>query len=426
MGPPSYRSAVSAGRSAAYPPPVTPNVRRVVPVPDVAAAPVVVRAGRTTVVTAEPVEVVEVRGEAAFDTLDGLTPGWWAGFLAYDLGRSVERVAPRLPDDLGLPDLLLARFDARLVLGDGEPRFMGPRRARARLEELVDRAPRPSDVAPLGLGTSSLDRDAFEAGVRAIVALIESGECYQVNLTRRLAWDEPVDGLALFAALRVNSPAPHAALLTLPRRDDPPVTVVSASPERFLSWQGREVETRPIKGTASDSAVLRTSAKDRAENVMIVDLARNDLGRVCEYGSVQVSGLCEVEQHPGLCHLVSTVRGVRRAGTGVGDLVRGDVPARVGHGRTQATGAPGDRGPRAGAARRLLRRGRVARHRARRGRTSPSRSAVTPAPTVGRTSASAAASWLTPTPAPSGRRPSSRPRASSPRRARRQGGERTK
>jgi len=313
---------------------VVPNVGPVLPVPEAAAAPVVVRAGRTTVLAAEPVEVVEVRGASSFDALDGLTPGWWAGFLGYDLGRSVERVTPRLPDDLGFPDVLVARFDARLVLGDGPPRFEGSAPACARLGELIERAEPPAPVAPLGLGVSSLDRDEFEAGVRAIVALIEAGECYQVNLTRRLSWEGAGGGGALFAALSTNSPAPHAALLTLPRHESPPITVVSASPERFLSWRGREVETRPIKGTAVDADTLRASTKDHAENVMIVDLARNDLGRICEYGSVEVSGLCEVERHPGLFHLVSTVRGRLRPGAGLGALARATFPP------ASVTGAP--------------------------------------------------------------------------------------
>jgi para-aminobenzoate synthetase component 1 len=164
------------------------------------------------------------------------------------------------------------------------------------------------------------------------VELIEGGECYQVNLTRRLSWDRPADPLALFHTVRARNPAPHGALLVLPR--DEPIAVVSASPERFLAWQGRSIETRPIKGTARDSARLRASAKDRAENVMIVDLARNDLGRVCEYGSVHVPGLCEVEEHPGLVHLVSTVRGTLRDGVGPAAIVRATFPP------ASVTGAP--------------------------------------------------------------------------------------
>ena len=110
--------------------------------------------------------------------------------------------------------------------------------------------------------------------------------------------------------------------------------MISASPERFLRVDGRDVETRPIKGTAVSPARLLASAKDRAENVMIVDLARNDLGRVCEPGSVQVPSLCELETHPGLVHLVSTVRGALRPEVGLGGLLRATFPP------ASVTGAP--------------------------------------------------------------------------------------
>ena len=147
-----------------------------------------------------------------------------------------------------------------------------------------------------------------------------------------------------------------------------PLAVVSASPELFLRRRGVDVETRPIKGTAASAARLRRSAKDHAENVMIVDLARNDLGRVCTPGTISVPALCAVEAHPGLHHLVSTVRGRLRDDVGLGALVARHVPARVGHRRAEAARAPGHRGPRARAAWRLLRRDRLDRHRARRRR----------------------------------------------------------
>jgi para-aminobenzoate synthetase component 1 len=141
--------------------------------------------------------------------------------------------------------------------------------------------------------------------------------------------------VALLAALEERNPSPHGALLRFDGESGrPPVAVVSASPERFLSWRGPDVETRPIKGTGTDPETLAKSTKDRAENVMIVDLARNDLGRVCEPGSIVVPALCALESHPGLQHLVSTVRGRRRAGEGIGALVRATFPP------ASVTGAP--------------------------------------------------------------------------------------
>jgi para-aminobenzoate synthetase component 1 len=320
-------------------------------------APVVVRSGRTTIIAAEPVEVVAAWGDDALDALDRLTPGWWAGVLSYDLGRSIERVVPRHGEvERGVPDVLLARYDARLVVAGGQARFEGRRAATRRLERVLARAPAPTAPVPLGAATSSLDRDEYEAGVASIIELIEVGECYQVNLTRRLTWDHAADGLALHHALAKRNPAPHAGLFALPRPDAGPLVVVSASPERFLSWRGRDVETCPIKGTARRAEPLMASTKDRAENVMIVDLARNDLGRVCEFGSVHVPALCAVEHHPGLHHLVSTVRGRLRADVGVRELC---------HRCPEAPRAPSHRRPGARAPRRLLRRGGLARHRAR-------------------------------------------------------------
>jgi len=313
--------------------PVPARVTAELPVPEASAHPVVVRRGEATVVAGAPAEVVTAHGAEALDELDGLTPGWWAGYLAYDLGRAVERVRPRLPADPCLPDVVLARYDARLVLDHDGARLEGTPRARAALERLLDRAPTRRSPGPVGPPTTSLDRDAFEARVRSVIALVEAGDCYQVNLTRRLTWDVAVDPLALHRVLGGVNPAPHAALLVLPGPRGS-ISVVSASPERFLGWRGGECETRPIKGTAVDGVSLRSSPKDRAENVMIVDLARNDLGRVCEYGSIDVPELLGVESHPGLVHLVSTVRGRRRVGVGVGALVRATFPP------ASVTGAP--------------------------------------------------------------------------------------
>ncbi len=299
---------------------------------------VAVRAGDRTIVGVLPDEVVVASGAAAFDRLDALTPGWWAGFAAYDLGRAVEHVEPRRsPDPDNPPDLLLARFETRAVIDRaGAVEIVGNGPGRSVLQAAIT-APRParriptssSHVCSSRVWTSSLDRAEFAAGVERILEHIRAGDCYQVNLTRRLTLDHPLDPVALFAELEVRNPAPQAAFLRFPGR-----AVVSASPECFLRWRGRAVETRPIKGTGTDPGALRASAKDRAENVMIVDLARNDLGRVCDPGSIHVPSLCAVEEHPGLHHLVSTVRGRRRDGTGLAELLRATFPP------ASVTGAP--------------------------------------------------------------------------------------
>jgi para-aminobenzoate synthetase component 1 len=187
------------------------------------------------------------------------------------------------------------------------------------------RGPDPSEWV------SSLDRGGFCARVDAIRDAIAAGDVYQVNLTRRLSAPLPpgADIAALGAALGQGNPAPYAAVVRVPTAG---CHVASASPERFLRRDGDRVASSPIKGTAADPSGFLP--KDRAENVMIVDLVRNDLGRVCEWGSVEVPALCAVEQHPGLVHLVSTVTGRLRPGVTWGDIVAATFPPG------SVTGAP--------------------------------------------------------------------------------------
>lgn len=296
----------------------------------------VVRDGARTIVAVGATEVVrvpETDGAAAFDALDRLGSGWWAGFVSYDLGRRVERVRARTLPDASIPLVCFIRFAARVELeaASAHVRLVGAGPARGALATALATPAPPDAIGDAGLGAwhSSLGRDEYEAGVRAIVGLIEAGDCYQANLTRRLTCERAADPVALWCALETGNPAPHASFL---RIGD--LAIVSASPERFLRLDGRTVETRPIKGTARRSAELRASAKDRAENVMIVDLARNDLGRVCEPGSVEVPELCALEPHPGLVHLVSTVRGRLRSSVGLGTLLRAMFPP------ASVTGAP--------------------------------------------------------------------------------------
>jgi para-aminobenzoate synthetase component I len=179
--------------------------------------------------------------------------------------------------------------------------------------------------------SSSLSETQFMDGVQSIRGSIAAGDVYQVNLTRRLSAAMPPGGdvAALGAALAEGNPAPYAAVVRVPAVG---CHVASASPERFLSRDGHIVESRPIKGTALDASGL--TDKDRAENVMIVDLVRNDLGRVCDFGSVEVPALLALEQHPGLVHLVSTVRGRLRTGCGWADAISATFPPG------SVTGAP--------------------------------------------------------------------------------------
>ncbi|MEU5402937.1 chorismate-binding protein [Streptomyces sp. NPDC005963] len=181
--------------------------------------------------------------------------------------------------------------------------------------------------------TSSLDRAEYIAGVRRIREHIAAGEVYQANLCRVLSAPLPdpaaADVDALTALLATGNPAPYAGTIRLP---DHGVEIATASPELYLRRQGEIVESGPIKGTGRTADDLLE--KDHAENVMIVDLVRNDLGRVCATGTVTVPQLCAVESHPGLVHLVSTVRGELGPKEGWQDLLGATFPPG------SVTGAP--------------------------------------------------------------------------------------
>jgi para-aminobenzoate synthetase component 1 len=299
----------------------------------------VVRDGAATVVGAGATAVARADGTAALGALDDVdrAGGWWAGLVRYDLGRACEPHPTRHADDVGFPDLALARYDARLVLGDdGRIALVGHGPGRDVLADAWARVRRTAvpgggcrEAARLLEWDSSLDRAGHRAAVERIHEHLRRGDCYQVNLTRRLRTPHALDPRALAGALWERHPAPHAALVECDGR-----AVVSASPERFLRRDGDGIESRPIKGTGPAADRLARSGKDRAENVMIVDLVRNDLGRVCEYGSVRVPRLCGLEAHPGLHHLVSTVTGRLRPEVSTAELLRATFPA------ASITGAP--------------------------------------------------------------------------------------
>ncbi|MFE3600484.1 chorismate-binding protein [Streptomyces sp. NPDC059142] len=201
-------------------------------------------------------------------------------------------------------------------------------------------APVPGRWRGPGAGdwTSSLDRAAYTKGVRRIREYIAAGDVYQANLCRVLSaplpapaasGTAPADIDALTALLARDNPAPYAGTIRLPAHG---VEIATASPELYLRRAGRTVESGPIKGTGRTAGDLLE--KDFAENVMIVDLVRNDLGRVCAGGSVTVPALCALEPHPGLVHLVSTVRGELTGSAGWPELLAATFPPG------SVTGAP--------------------------------------------------------------------------------------
>jgi para-aminobenzoate synthetase component 1 len=284
--------------------------------------------------------------------------------FAYDFARGFQRlrsVAPTSTLAAGEPDAALAFYDT-LVVHDyarnatclvsiaGERQLARARAAldEARLIEAFDEAETDDRVERRRTtATSNFTRAEYASAVRRIKRHIYAGDIYQANLTQQFTCPLAAGDSAerVFLRLRREHPASFAAFLR--RRED---IVVSASPERFLrvSLDGEEnarrVEAWPIKGTRARGATaaedarlreeLQQSAKDTAENVMIVDLLRNDLGRVCRYGTVEVVALCEVQEHPTLFHLVSKVRGQLRAEVSAGSLLRAAFPCG------SITGAP--------------------------------------------------------------------------------------
>jgi para-aminobenzoate synthetase component 1 len=286
----------------------------------------------------------------------GLPPfqGGALGYWSYDLGRHLESLPSRAEDDLGLPEMYVGLYDWALAHdGDTGQSYLfstgmpegGEERARARMEKVMRRlenapweAPQSATEGPVSLRSNFMP-ETYWAAVRRVKEYLAAGDVYQVNLSQRFQCTLQVDPWALYTRLRQDNPAPFAAYLGFPE-----VKVLSASPEEFLRLEGKQVRVRPIKGTRpvgrsmeEDSlmaAELLASEKERAENVMIVDLLRNDVGRVCKIGSVRVPSLFAVERHPTVLHLVSTVTGELLPSADAIDLLRACFPGG------SVTGAP--------------------------------------------------------------------------------------
>lgn len=263
--------------------------------------------------------------------------------ISYDLGRKIHGLDASINDE---PDIFVSLFDCLIVhdYATGKTSVSGLRDRPTYIEGLLQhnlKSPYVSTGAVADSITSNYTRDDYCNAIEAIKERIRAGETYQTNLTQQLTAVLPDDlrPQAIFERLRREHPAAFAAFI---QRDG--TTVVSASPERFFKISDREITTSPIKGTrprgktidADDKLryELVESSKDRAENTMIVDLLRNDLGRVCEFGSVEVEKLCEVEEHPSLFHLVSTVSGRLRSTAKMSDVLTALFPCG------SITGAP--------------------------------------------------------------------------------------
>jgi anthranilate synthase component 1 len=279
--------------------------------------------------------------------------GGAVGVFAYDLVRTVEPLAPPNPDPVGIPDLALMLTDSLVLFDhlkhtvtvlanvyaedDVEASYAQAAETiaelRWRLARPVPRPSRPPETArALPSFTSNMPRERFEAIVARIVEYIRAGDAYQVVPSQRWSAPVPVEAFSIYRGLRAVNPSPYMYFL-----DFGDFEIAGASPEPLITVNGRGVSTRPIAGTRPRGATveedrhnaeeLLADPKERAEHVMLVDLGRNDLGRVCEYGSVKVEEFMAVEDYSHVMHIVSSVTGTLRAGVGALDALRAVLPA---------------------------------------------------------------------------------------------------
>jgi len=320
----------------------------------------------------DPDAVHEVEGKGVLDTITDLVageslargdcavpyPGGFFGWLSYDTVREIEALPSTTVDDRGLPRLQLARYTClaawradestlRIVATPrtGDDPTSAYERGIAHARALAERATTgdPSVGSPPATGpvnfTSSCDRSTYADRVRRVQAYIRDGDTFQANISHRLTAPAAVNPVEVFAALRAVNPAPYSGLIEFPGVD-----LVSASPELLLKREGDHLRTEPIAGTrprgetdAEDrrlEADLRSDAKERAEHAMLVDLERNDLGKVSEYGSVTVDEYRRVDRYSEVFHLVSEVTGQLADRYDLGDAIGATFPGGT------ITGAP--------------------------------------------------------------------------------------
>lgn len=289
-------------------------------------------------------QLAERQKSAPKDAGDARFPfcGGWFVYLGYELSAEIEPALDLPPAGDGLPVALADRCRGAMLHDHLEDRYWLIAEDDAELDragrelESVDASPQQSPSTGLAPGALTLQADPgerYKKGVARIRRYIRDGDVFQVNLSR--GWEargeKVVDPADLYEALARANPAPFAALARMPGG-----TVVSSSPERLVSVSGRSVETRPIAGTrprgASEdddsrlSSELVSHPKERAEHIMLIDLERNDLGRVCEVGSVEVDELMVIESYAHVHHIVSNVRGRLRPEATAADVIRAVFP----------------------------------------------------------------------------------------------------
>ncbi|MFQ3224950.1 MAG: para-aminobenzoate synthetase component 1 [Lentimonas sp.] len=292
----------------------------------------------------------ELMAEFSVENASGIPfVGGAVGFLAYDYGRQIEALPVQTFDDREMPDIHFGFYDGIAALnhqtGELSLIALGIRADEGvvldELRAIVADSSTPTNLpSPQHGGWEwNIERGAYLQAVERVRSYIASGDVYQVNLSQRAKCRYEGCPIQLYQALRAGNPAPYSALI----RSDA-FTVLSTSPEQFLRKQGRQIETRPIKGTrprgasveenARNAEALRTSEKDRAELLMIVDLERNDLGRVAEFGSVRVEQLYYQEHYARVIHQTAQVKAILAEGKDVFDCIHALFPGG------SITGAP--------------------------------------------------------------------------------------
>lgn len=272
------------------------------------------------------------------------------GFFSYDLGRYIEQIPSIAFNDLSLPDMAIGIYYWAVIVDHkkkkitlvGDKSDLKTRREWNDIEKLFTNKSQSKNKESFNVTQqvrSNMSAETYEDAFNRIKTYIKEGDCYQVNLAQRFNVSVEGSSWSAYKDLRKINPSPFSAYMNYPDFE-----ILSNSPERFLSVKENIVETKPIKGTRpraqnqkKDLLLLEdlmTSEKDQAENVMIVDLLRNDISKNCELGSVQVPKLFEVESFPNVHHLVSTITGKLQDQRSVIDLLRGCYPGG------SITGAP--------------------------------------------------------------------------------------
>ncbi|HEY2385042.1 MAG TPA: aminodeoxychorismate synthase component I [Terriglobia bacterium] len=283
--------------------------------------------GRYSILARRPRDVVRTKGENPFPAIDRLLKagarGGVIGYFSYDLFRFLEQYKNlEAVDDLGLPDCCLMAYDEVLVFDHQTQQW----------NREIPHLSRPANgQCTVGKPEQNMTKERYLANVKRALEYIAAGEIYQVNLSQRFSRPFSGSPFTMFSLLRHMSPSFYGAYLNCGDH-----AVISSSPELFLKKTGKTIETRPIKGTQArgrnpeeDRAMreeLLQSAKESAELTMVVDLERNDLGRICEYGSVEVAEHRYIDELPTLFHTVSTVRGRLRSDVSAVDILRATFP----------------------------------------------------------------------------------------------------